>query len=180
MKKNATVVLLLSAFLLSGCDFLRTLAGRPTSSDINRMRMEIAAAERAERLEQEELAALKEAAEVKEEEVPVTEDYVPIMDSLSRKGVPVYTGSRMRGVLSEGLDRRFYIVTGSFKDSANAERLSSKYAEKGYDSRVIRFGSGYDGVSAGAFNRLSEADEARKSGMEKGDFPKDTWILVID
>lgn len=178
MKKNATVVLLLSAFLLSGCDFLRTLAGRPSSSDINRMRMEITAAERSERLEQEALAAMKEAAEVKEGEAP--EDYVPVMDSLRRKGVPVYTGSRMRGVLSEGLDRRFYIVTGSFKDSANAERLSSKYAAKGYDSRVIRFGSGYDGVSAGAFNRLSEADEARKSGMEKGDFPKDTWILVID
>lgn len=177
MKKYAITALLLPLLLSTGCDFLRTVAGRPTSADIAAMRRELAE-EEARRREQDSLAAIEAAAAAAA--AAVREDYVPIMDSLVRRGVPVYTGTKMKGVSGEGLENRYYIVTGFFKDSGNASRSSARYSEKGYNSCVIHFGSGYDGVSAGAFDRLLEADAARKEGISAGDFPRDTWILVMD
>ena len=39
MKRMTLCFLLLSAFLFSGCDFFRTLAGRPTSKDIENIQI---------------------------------------------------------------------------------------------------------------------------------------------
>ena len=45
MKKIMIVLLGLSLFAVTGCDFFRQLAGRPTSADIEARRLEILLAE---------------------------------------------------------------------------------------------------------------------------------------
>ena len=49
MKRGISVVLVLiiCAFAVCGCDFFRTVAGRPVSADIEKKRLELAAAEKA-------------------------------------------------------------------------------------------------------------------------------------
>ena len=47
MKRTVLFLLLASLFALTGCDFLRSLAGRPTSEDIERMKLEIIRMEQA-------------------------------------------------------------------------------------------------------------------------------------
>ena len=47
MNKNILPLLLVMMFVVTGCDFFRMVAGRPTSKDIEKKRLEIIKAEEA-------------------------------------------------------------------------------------------------------------------------------------
>ena len=110
--RKAIVIAALAASvcLLGGCDFIRTLAGRPTSKDIDAKRMAIeqeAAAVR-HRKDSIEAAASQERERIRK----WVADSLALEDSLRRSGDDVVKSSERMGVSSASLTSRYYVMIG--------------------------------------------------------------------
>ena len=167
MKKIVTIFILLSAVsLLGGCDFLRSLAGRPTSEDIEAKRAAIAANDVVNAARRDSLdAVLKmEADSVKAaSELPSLVEMRPV----SKTGC--------RGTL----DHRYYMVIGAFSNSENAKRLALKYNNAGYESALLPYRSDYTVVAICPCDRIASLyDSFMKIQADSANCPSDMWVLV--
>ena len=143
------VVLSSVALLASGCDFFRTLAGRPTSSDIEAKRQVI-------RIEEERKAALAAA-----DTIAMQKDSVP----------------EAVAVTQEAGKKRFYIVLATFSKEENARKFQSRIADKGYPGELLGFKGGYTAVGICGTDDESEIKESLKE-IKRQDFcPEGVWII---
>jgi len=158
MRKALPIVVVLLSVVLSatGCDFFRTLAGRPTSIDI-------AAKREAIRLFRED--SLKKAAQL------ALADSLAAVDSLPSEGETHKT------VVSKSGKKRFYVIMGAFSSRDNAERCASRLKEKGYETEFFGFTEGRTAVGIGGTD--DEAEVKKFLSEIKGqDFcPQGVWIL---
>lgn len=180
-------VLLLTYFLLSvalavsGCDFFRRLAGRPTSKDIETKREVIRFAEE------------KKAEEARLEEA--RKDSLRLADSLAalgtvQKGVSgqdkaavqvdegknVNDGKVNDRKMKDG-KKRFYIVMASFSSPENARKYLARMEEKGYPGELLGFKGDYTGVGICGTDDEQEAKESLKE-IKRQDFcPSGVWII---
>ncbi|MGE0078070.1 MAG: SPOR domain-containing protein [Bacteroidales bacterium] len=69
---------------------------------------------------------------------------------------------------------QFYLVVGSFKDKANAERYSKQLKAEGYNSEVIVQSSGLNSVTLGAYATKELASAEKKKLAKK--YPS-IWII---
>ncbi len=148
--------LLIAVTLLTGCDFFRSLVGKPTSKDIERMKQE--AAEKARK--QREL------------------------DSINRaKAIELENARRLEaanaGLLDES-EGRFHVVIGSFKLEGNASNFLERLEKDGYTPRKFKFNNGFDVVSAGVYDNYREARKAMYDILEYEKCPEDVWIYDIN
>ena len=166
MRRSLTIVsvLLSAALLVTGCDFFRVLAGRPTSKEIEAKRVEIL---RASVRNNHAAKKDKDAATTQQGDGPST-----------GSGTGDVTGSGPSTGSGTGKEKkRFYVIMGAFSSRENAERYAEKIKEYGYEPEFFGFTEGRTAVGIGGTDDPEEA----KSFMNKlkgQDFcPGGVWIL---
>ena len=171
-------ILVISAFLTvvlvcAGCDMFRTLAGRPTSSDIAAMRGVIEAREAAEKARQDSLErAAREAAA-----------------AAARRAAALDTLSAMKGYLRKpaslgglsadsGPSGVYSIVIGSYLDRNNAVKYSEKLTEDGFPAEAVRFRNGFTAVCVCPTDDPAEIVSSLRRVRREKFCPREVWILV--
>lgn len=177
MKGQYLIVLVLAGILVTGCDFFRFVAGRPTSKDL------IAKQERLEKAKAEEDSAhqarLEEARRLEQamaDSLAKRESF--LMDSLSRKKGTVMSTARLGGVSSTSLEAKYYIVVGAFRNRSYADRKMVKCLAAGFPATIVTFRSGMNAVALCPSDNLSDVLKAKKELKKSDVCPPDVWILV--
>lgn len=163
---------MLTALLCCGCDFFRSLAGRPTSSDIEAMRVELVRREAAEAARLDSLERVRfEAAEAAR--------IAAATDSLNAMKGYLRTPSRFSGFSSATVAAsKYYIVLGSFLDRANAENYCKRLESEGYPAEALGFRNGFTAVGACPTDDPSEVLASLRRLRAESFCPKDVWILL--
>ena len=171
MKRIYILLALLSIMMLTGCDFMRKLAGRPTSEDVELKRIELLRAEEAAL--QARLDSLRNA------EQRMIQDSLNALDSIRQLGGSILNPASLGGLFSTKLESRYYVILGSFRSRAYAEALFTKAKNAGYRPALISFGKGgLIAVGVSPVNRLQDAYSALNEVKKEPFCPKDVWILV--
>lgn len=173
MKKTLILAVMLLS-VVSSCDFVRTLAGRPTSARLEEMREERMRAEEARHqavLDSMERAekALAEALAAREQE---------LLDSLTQAHGTVLNPSRLGGLYTTKLESKYYIVVGAFRNRTYAERKFTQCNEAGYTATIISFRNGLLAVSVCPSDNLEETLRTLKKLRGTEVCPEDGWILM--
>lgn len=140
---------LIAATMLTSCDFFRSLVGKPTSKDIERMRIE------AQAKKQRELDSINKAKA----------DSLAMIAALEAE--------------KNALKDRFYVVLGSFKVQGNAERMYAFLEKNNYTPRTIKFKNGFELVSASSTNNLQEALKILDELLMHDYCPDDVWVYDV-
>ena len=170
-------ILVFSAFMLtvvlcSGCDFFRTLAGRPTSADIEAMRVELSAREAAEAARRDSLERVRLAA-LEAARIAAAEDTLQTMKGMLR------TASRFAGLSGNSApSARYSIVIGSYRDRANAVKYSEKLTAEGFPAEAVSFRNGFTAVGVCPTDDPSELLASLRRVRKERFCPKEVWILV--
>lgn len=173
MKKTflTLAIILQVMFMMTGCDFLRRLAGRPTSDQIEAMAE--AMAETA-RLEEEAHRARLDSLERARK---YRADSLAALDSLKME--KVLPPSRLGG-LGDTLSRhRYYIVLGSFSSKANARKYADELGRKGYPGETIPFRNGFNAVGICGTDDPVQIRASLKEVRRQDFCPKEAWILEL-
>lgn len=157
--------------MMSGCDFMRKLAGRPTSEDIENKRIEL--------LRAEEAALQARLDSLRLVEQKMLQDSLNALDSIRQLGGSILNPASLGGLFATKLEARYYIILGSFRSRANAEGLFNTARNAGYRPALISFGKGgLIAVGVSPVNRLSDALSALGEVKKEKFCPDDVWILV--
>lgn len=171
MKFRIAICAAIAAFLLTGCDAFRFLAGRPVSSEIDAMRERIEA-RNAEIESAREAARLDSIAAAK-----AVEDSLAVMAEI-RADKSLLTRKATGGLSVQGEAKTYYIIVGSFKDRANAEGLEAKIRESGFPVGLVSFRNGYTAVGVCPTNSLIEAYQCMRRIADEKFCPENAWILI--
>lgn len=182
MKRLVVSVLSISLFIVTGCDFFRNLAGRPTSADIEKQKVEIEqyvenkeielqAMKRQEELMQRRLDSLR----IKEMEV---RDSLAALDSIKQYGGTILNPAELGGLFATKLESRYHIIVGSFKKRSNAESLLVKIRKQGYEPLLISFNNGLIAVGLCPCGTIVDVKAALKKVKQEKFCPKDVWVLL--
>lgn len=163
MKKVIILLSFLSLMTLTSCDMFRKLAGRPTSSDIEAMRSELAVME----------AAYQARIDSLEMEKQILADSLAALESIRNRGTKLVGNVAYENELPS----RYYIVIGSFRDISNAQYLYNQAESKGLNPVVVRFSNGYNAVAVSPANRLTDAYQNLLTVLRFPFCPEDAWIL---
>ncbi|MBO5803835.1 MAG: SPOR domain-containing protein [Bacteroidales bacterium] len=140
---------LIAATMLTSCDFFRSLVGKPTSKDLERMRIE------AQAKKQRQLDSIKKAKA----------DSLALIAAMEAE--------------KNALKDRFYVVLGSFKVQDNADRMHKFLEKNNYTPRTIKFKNGFELVSAASTNNLQEALRILDELLEYEYCPDDVWVYDV-
>ena len=180
MKKS--YILLFAAVMLTvtGCDFFRKLAGRPTSDVIEVKRQEMVA-------DLEAKAARQKAIEDSLALVARNEaDSIEACRYIKENGVRLYTSSSLGGIVEDGVwpqydGSRYRVIVGSFRDKGNAQKKLEEVGEAGdFAPHFIRMRNGMIAVGTCPVNEIHYALAGFKELRSAGACPEDAWILKIE
>ena len=171
MKKSCILILLIAVLSLTGCDFMRKLAGRPTSDDVEMKRIEI--------LKAEEAALQARLDSLRNVEQRMIQESLTALVPNRQVGGSHPNPASLGGLFATKLEARYYIILGSFRARANAEALFKVAKDAGYKPALISFGKGgLIAVGVSPVNRLPDAYTALNDVRKEKFCPKDVWILV--
>ena len=153
-------LILAAAVLFSGCDRIRSMMGKPTSSDLERLRVEKEAQEKALR---DSIARAEEALAVDTVAVPAPEK-------------PAAAKPAAKPAASSGNLPRYSVIVGSYIKDYNVRAMTRRMEKLGETVTVIPFKSGFTGVAVFTTDDLAEARAKRKQILAGGEVPSDTWI----
>ena len=163
------IALLLTVLMAAtGCDFLRKLAGRPTSADLAVM---------AEDLRARQEAADKAARDSAEAALLIARyraDSTAAAEYL--KGEKVLGPARFGGLASSTGQPLYQIILGASKP-ANADRFASQLNDSGYKANVIPFGNGFTGVGICGTSDIVVLAAALREIKNEDFCPEGVWIL---
>ena len=158
MKPIRIFALLLTAVLLfSGCDRIRSMMGKPTSSDLERIRVEKEAQQKAER---DSIARAEEAA---------------ALEAQAAEAAPVKTPA-MAPKVSTGNLHRYCVIVGSYVKEYNVKAMTAKMEKAGEQPFVIPFKTGFTGVAVYTTDNFRGAYRKLTQIIATGTVPSDTWI----
>lgn len=169
MKKTIILMLMVTLTIVTGCDFFRKVAGRPTSEDIEAKRIAI--------MKAEEAAHQARLDSIRMEHQKVV-DSLAMMDSIRQQGGSILNPASLGGLFATKLESRYYIIVGSFRSRANAESLLAKAADLGYSPAMISFRNGLIAVGLAPANTLKDSYSSLKKVRLEKFCPSDVWILV--
>lgn len=175
MKKSILLTLALASLLLSGCDFLRSIAGRPTSEDLENKRTEILREQEAAR-HQARIDSLERVRRHMADSIATLE--TRLLDSLSQQKGTLLNPSKLGGLYTTKLDAKYYIIVGAFRTRSYAERKLRNCNEAGYTATIISFRNGLLAVGVCPSDSLDETVKKLRELRGNGICPKDGWILV--
>ena len=141
-------ILLTACLAMSSCDAVRSMLGKPTSKDLEILRLEQEAARQQARLDS--IAALQAEVEriAAEQEAAVNK-----------------------------VSSRYYVAMGGFKVPSNAVNYKDYLEKQGYDILAVRFKTGYDVLLTSGTDNYYEALRSMKRFMEyEKTCPYDIWI----
>lgn len=170
MKRNifAFSVLAMAAMVFLSCDFLRSVAGRPTSAELDLKRARI---EEKERLIDEAMKEQQRNEQAERDSIAVASR----IDSLGLKMNPV---SKILSSLQEPLAARYYIVIGSFQDWNNAERQLLAAELAGFEGDIVKYRSGSSAVVICPSNDLVTVYREYEKVRNCAFCPPDAWLLI--
>lgn len=170
MRKSVILLMLATMLTVTGCDFLRSLAGRPTSRDIDAKRVLI--------MKAEEAALQARLDSIRRVEEKVVADSLNALETLADLGVVIADASRLGGLASESLDSRYYIVIGVFRERANAGKLADQAKAEGFHAELMDCKRGMIAVGVCPSDRIAKTFEDFKRLRAESFCPKDSWILL--
>lgn len=170
MRKSVILLLLAASLSVTGCDFFRVLAGRPTSKDIDAKRVMI--------MKAEEAALQARLDSIRRAEEKVVADSLAALDSLNAHGLVMSDASRLGGLVDEGLPSRYHIIIGVFREKANARKLALQAEESGFSARLIECKRGMIAVGVCPSDRITQIYENLQRLRNEAFCPKDSWILL--
>lgn len=166
MKPIRFFVLLLTAVLLfSGCDRIRSMMGKPTSKDLERLKVEAEAQRKAER---DSLARAEEAAAadtVAAAAAPVVTPEKPAPKPAASSSFAPATGLQ-----------RYSVMVGSYVKDYNVRAMKRRMEKRGETVLVIPFKSGFTGVSVLTTDNYADARTKLREMIASGSVPSDSWI----
>ncbi len=181
MRRSLLLILsLAAAFSVTSCDFCRRLAGRPDSARLEVLRAAKIQDEqqkkqaRADSIRAEGIRRERIAAQAKAEA-----DSVAAFDELRKKSVVLRHCSELR-IPRASLQYRYYIIIGSFSNSANSRKLIDKCRDAGYEPVLVPFGGGRTSVAAAASDKVSDLVSAFRRVSKENFCPDDRYVLVND
>ena len=174
MKRTFIIVLALSLLCVSSCDFVRTLAGRPTAAQVEQLRLEQLAAEEAR--QQARLDSLARVEKQMADSLAALEAH--LLDSLSQANGTILNPAKMGGLFTTKLETRYCIVVGAFRGRYYADRKLKACDEAGYKASIISFRNGLMAVAVCPSDNLNETVKTLNQLRGKGVCPPDSWILV--
>lgn len=154
MKLKTLLLCAMVVCSLSGCDWIKKQLGMATSSDIARLKLEMQQKAAREQQIKDSLETLR-------------------LDSLrleQEKNVLPY---------SSGLDKRYYVIVGSFQKDFNAKNMVETLKKSGYSPVKIALKNGFDMVAIAGFDNYREA---RNEILKIEDYdlcPYDVWIYDV-
>lgn len=152
MKKLLIAIILITS--LSSCDAVKGLLGLATSEDIENAKRELAEKAKREKFIADSIAAFK-------------------LDSIAKAEAEAIAKAKM-------LDKRYYVIIGSFIEDANAADMMNILTKQGYKPRLIPFKNGYKMVAADGSNSLSEAKKMQDKIEYIDASPYDIWIYGVE
>ena len=170
MRKSVILLILAAAMTVTGCDFLRVLAGRPTSKDIDAKRVLIMRAE--------EAALQARLDSIDRVEKKIVADSLAALDSLAAQGVVVSDDSRLGGLAEERTAFRYCVVIGAFREISNAQKLAAEAGARGYSAELMSCKNGMIAVGVCPSDRIAVTFEDVKRLRQEPFCPKDSWILL--
>ncbi len=170
MRKSVILLMSLMLVSLTGCDFLRAVAGRPTSRDIEEKRMAI--------IKAEEAALQHQLDSIRMAEEKVVTDSLAALDTLKAWGVTMDGTDRIGGGSGTELDYKYYIIVGAFRESVNARKLFTTASERGYDPVLVSCRNGMVAVGISPSDRIAVVAETYDRLRQESFCPKEAWILV--
>lgn len=173
MKRSLILVVVLAA-VVSSCDFVRTIAGRPTSTELEQIRLEKMALEEARH--QARLDSMERARQAMEDSLAAMEKR--LLDSLSQASGTILNPSALGGLFTTKLETKYYIIVGAFRNRAYAERKLVACNEAGYTGTIISFNNGLMAVGIYPSNDLRAIVEKLQEIRGTGICPKEGWILM--
>jgi hypothetical protein len=173
MKRSVLLFLALAAVLAGGCDFVRTLAGRPTSDDLAVKRSTIERAQNAARY-QARLDSLERVRQREVESLAALD--ARVLDSLKQAPRKLLKS----GLNKEPIDAKYHIIVAAYSSPANAEAKVSRCVEAGYTARIIVSRSGLNAVGVCPSDHISETMKWYRELRGNGICPPDGWILVYE
>lgn len=162
------ITMAVTMLLATGCDFFRSIAGRPTSAEIDIKREMIAAQEAAHQ-------AMLDSVKRVEKQLA---DSLALADSLEKMNVSVWDTSKFGGIKTGDLGKTYYIIIGAFMDKGNAERKMKEMTSKGHKAEIIGFKNQFTAVGICPTDKKAEASDSLSRLISKGEIGKDSWILV--
>lgn len=172
MKNRAILLIAAALMILTGCDFMRALAGRPVSKDIESKRVAI--------LKAEEAAVQARLDSIRRAEEKAVSDSLAALDTLATYGIMLTGQDRIGGLVSEEPASRYYVVVGAFKERANAQKLADKAVEAGYQASLLDCRRGMVAVGLCPSDKVADIGAAVSRLMKEPFCPKDAWVLVIE
>jgi hypothetical protein len=122
---------------ICSCDMFRSLAGRPTSDQIEQKKVLIALREKAE---QARLDSLQKAEKH-------LADSLAAIDSIRGCGMLVRTPADARGLSSVGLEKKYYVILGTFSERTNADAFLRRFPSEAQPA-IFRLRNGFSVVTA--------------------------------
>lgn len=172
MKKNSatlkTILLVSLVVTVSGCDFLRSLVGRPTSAEI---------AEKKNRMEMENRIAKAREDSIALANRPVA-DVSAYVDSIRKCGVSIVPAQRISHTLARELKFGYCIVIGTFVEPENAENLTLRAKNAGYEVLKYPYRNGNASVFVNPSDDVSAVYRALKKVLKEDFCPPDAWVLA--
>ena len=176
MKRSVILFLAAAALLAGGCDFVRSVAGRPTSKDLEVKRSTIERAQNAARY-QARIDSLEQVRAHLADSLAALD--ARLLDSLSKTKGILMKSTKMGALDKTGLASRYYIIVGAFRTRAYAESKLAKCVAAGYsDATIINFRNGLMAVAVCPSDSLNETLKKRRELRGNGICPPDGWILV--
>ena len=160
--------------ILQGCDFVRTVAGRPTSAQLEQIRKEKMVAE--QNRHQAVLDSMEQAQKALEAQIAAREAH--LLDSLSQSKGTVLNPSKLGGLFTTKLESKYYIVVGAFRTRSNAERKLNQCNAAGHTATIISFRNGLLAVAICPSNSLEQSLKTLKQLRGTEVCPQDGWILM--
>lgn len=169
MKRELIFIFLISIQVLTGCDALRKLAGRPTKAEIEAKRLEL--------LRQQEASHQARIDSLKKVEKELA-DSLTLAGTLRQSQGTVLNPGAIGGLFTTKLEYKYYVVVGAFIFRRNAENLHKTVQAKGYVPTIINFRNGFNAIGLCPTNDLNAALASLRKVRQEDFCPEDVWILV--
>ena len=184
------VALLSVTMVVTGCDFFRVLAGRPTSKEIEAKRAEILRSAQDDKVVAQDD---KVVAQDDKDSVPQqNQDSVQVVKPETAASERRDDGQRPHSAAAEQSEaimdaavpvrparekKRYYVIMGAFSSRENAEKYAERIKSFGYEPEFFGFTEGRTAVGVGGTDDPEEA-KAFMRELKGQDFcPEGVWIL---
>lgn len=165
MRRSCIFLMLALAVVVTSCDFMRKMAGRPTSEELKALKGEVDRIESLRREEARVRASLDSLESVRQS----------VEDSLASSRAKKEDISRH---VTRNLENRYYVIIGAFQSYENAKVLMSKADKYGYSPVLIECRNGLIGVGVCPVDEYADALQAVRILRREKFCPEDIWIYT--